>query len=162
MKTRLLLTFILSASFSLLLTCTSYGQEMKVLDANERSDSPTQSVLQTADAKHFELAGQFGGRPGPVMVLGSYAYIGEGPKLTILDISNPANPTPVGRSAPAVVVSWNGRGLPVRDHCLAFLCICRFMQVPGDKVDVELDVRIMHFGIALVDDDVTGQQRALQ
>jgi hypothetical protein len=47
-----------------------------------------------------ELVGQIGGNTESVFVEGDYAYIGEGPRLTILDISNPANPIVIGKSAP--------------------------------------------------------------
>jgi len=41
--------------------------------------------------------GQIGGVCLTVEVVGRYAYIGEGPNLTILDIANPSLPVPVGR-----------------------------------------------------------------
>jgi hypothetical protein len=52
-----------------------------------------------AEARNVELVGQIGGRCYAVAVQGSYAYIGIGPRLAVLDISNPAHPTPVGRTA---------------------------------------------------------------
>jgi len=54
----------------------------------------------TADAENVELVGHIGGVTEAVFVQGNYAYIGEGPGLTILDISNPASPTVVGKTPP--------------------------------------------------------------
>jgi hypothetical protein len=44
--------------------------------------------------------GHIGGATDAVAVQGSYAYIGEGPRLTILDISNPLSPIVVGKTVP--------------------------------------------------------------
>ena len=41
----------------------------------------------------LELMGQLRGSTYAVHVVGDYAYIGEGPRLVIVDISDPANPT---------------------------------------------------------------------
>ena len=54
----------------------------------------------TADAENVEFVGHIGGSTEAVFVLGNYAYIGEGPRLTILDVSNLANPTVVGKTLP--------------------------------------------------------------
>jgi hypothetical protein len=48
----------------------------------------------------LEYTGRIGGWITGMAVQGSYAYIGEGSGLTILDISNPASPTTVGRTSP--------------------------------------------------------------
>lgn len=48
-------------------------------------------------AHNIEVVGQIGGICHPVDVVGNYAYIGEGPNLKILDISNPSQPLLVGR-----------------------------------------------------------------
>ena len=52
-----------------------------------------------ADARNVELVGQIGGATDTVAVQGRYAYIGLGPRLAVVDISNPARPTLVGQSA---------------------------------------------------------------
>lgn len=52
------------------------------------------------DAWNVELVGQIGGPTDAVAVRGSYAYLGVGPRLVILDVSDPAKPTEVGQSAP--------------------------------------------------------------
>ena len=45
-----------------------------------------------ADAENVEFVGQIGGSTYTVFVEGDYAYIGVGPRLTILDVSNPTFP----------------------------------------------------------------------
>jgi hypothetical protein len=45
---------------------------------------------------NFELIGALGGVITTVLIQGKYAYLGEGLKLVILDISEPANPRPIG------------------------------------------------------------------
>jgi hypothetical protein len=49
-----------------------------------------------AQGQNVEVVGQIGGLCYGVHVQGHYAYIGEGPNLRILDVSNPASPVPVG------------------------------------------------------------------
>lgn len=51
------------------------------------------------------LVGQVGGVSRAVAVAGDIAYLGVGPRLVALDVSNPAAPTPIGQSAmlPGVV-----------------------------------------------------------
>lgn len=53
-----------------------------------------------ADARNIALAGQIGGAISAVAVTGRYAYVGVGPRLVILDISDPAHPLFVGQTAP--------------------------------------------------------------
>lgn len=55
----------------------------------------------------LELVSQTRGSTCAVHVVCSYAYIGEGPRLVILDISDPSNPTELGRTdvLPGVVRS---------------------------------------------------------
>ena len=48
--------------------------------------------------QNVELVGQIGGVSYAVAVQGNYAYLGVGPRLVVLDISNPANPTVVGQT----------------------------------------------------------------
>jgi hypothetical protein len=61
-----------------------------------------------------EFVGHIGGYNNTVAVQGYYAYNGEGPALTILDVSNPSSPTVTGKTDPlpdAVV-----RGVAVVDN----------------------------------------------
>jgi hypothetical protein len=50
-------------------------------------------------AQNVELVGQIGGPTGAVVVQGSYAYISVGPRLVVLDVSDPTSPVVVGQSA---------------------------------------------------------------
>ncbi len=47
----------------------------------------------------LELVGQLGGAVRGMTVHGNYVYIGVGPRLAILDISNPAAPRLIGETA---------------------------------------------------------------
>ena len=60
--------------------------------------APAGQGMTLADAENVELVGQIGGSTSAIAVQGDYAYIGVGPRLVVLDISNPANPTMVGRT----------------------------------------------------------------
>jgi hypothetical protein len=53
---------------------------------------------QGNDEIMLELVSQVGGGMRNVAVQGAYVYVGVGPRLVILDISNPANPMVVGRT----------------------------------------------------------------
>ena len=61
---------------------------------------PHAAAQTAADAENVEFVGHIGGSTEAVAVQGDYAYIGEGPRLTILDISDPASPTVVGKTLP--------------------------------------------------------------
>jgi hypothetical protein len=56
--------------------------------------------VRAQQAQNVEFVGHIGGATWAVAVQGNYAYVGEGPRLTILDISNPASPTVVGKTDP--------------------------------------------------------------
>jgi hypothetical protein len=60
----------------------------------------TSTTVMSASAQNVEFVGHIGGTTNAVFVEGNYAYIGEGPRLTILDISNPAALTVVGKTMP--------------------------------------------------------------
>lgn len=55
---------------------------------------PTEGTFDNA----FELIGQYGGSSIAVAVKGQYAYLGQGPRLITLDVSNPSSPTALSRS----------------------------------------------------------------
>ncbi len=56
------------------------------------------SGAPSPDARNMELVAQLGGPVLRAAVAGSYAYIGIGPRLVVLNVSNPNNPTFVGWS----------------------------------------------------------------
>lgn len=55
-------------------------------------------VAAAANAQNVEYVGHYGSGANGVTVRGKYAYLGEGPKLTILDISTPSSPALVGKT----------------------------------------------------------------
>ena len=50
-----------------------------------------------ADLVDVTYAGSFGGATSACAVSGSYAYIGQGQDLIVLDVSSPASPVELGR-----------------------------------------------------------------
>ena len=66
----------------------------------ENLDSIVVPVDSGSGAQSVEFVGHIGGEPLTVAVQGSYAYLGMGPRLIILDISDPTAPTPIGRTVP--------------------------------------------------------------
>ncbi len=48
----------------------------------------------------WDMIGQAGGPTQGIAIQGNYAYIGVGPRVVVMDITNPINPHPVGASAP--------------------------------------------------------------
>ena len=58
----------------------------------------TPATLQQ-QSRNMQLVGQIGGETRAVAVQGTYAYIGVGPRLVILNISNPSSPSVVGQSS---------------------------------------------------------------
>ncbi|MBI2939849.1 MAG: hypothetical protein HYY04_05365 [Chloroflexi bacterium] len=101
------------------LTLTSAGPEANPGDntataevaAAPATPTPTATVTPTAtpSSSRVEFVGQIGGVTRAVAVAErngvTYAYVGVGPRLVILDVSDPADPVLVGRSAllPGVV-----------------------------------------------------------
>jgi len=61
-------------------------------------DDQLQGVMPAAPIYSLELVGQIGGATNAVAVQGDYAYVGVGPRLVTLNISNPANPVVVGQT----------------------------------------------------------------
>ena len=59
---------------------------------------PVSAQSAQADEVQLELVAQIGGVVSAVFVEGNHAYVGVGPHLVILDISDPVNPTEVGRT----------------------------------------------------------------
>ena len=76
------------------------GQVDDPSTASPAKPHPAHPLFSTADAENVEFVGHIGGATYAVAVQGNYAYIGVGPRLVILDISNPASPTVVGKTPP--------------------------------------------------------------
>lgn len=62
--------------------------------------APVYAQNSISETYHLEPAGQRGGVTSAVAIQGNLAYIGVGPRLTILDISNPAQPVWLGETEP--------------------------------------------------------------
>lgn len=59
-------------------------------------NAPTAFAYLSTVGHNMNLLGQIGGSTYAVAVQGNYAYIGEGPRFKVLNVSNPSSPTPVG------------------------------------------------------------------
>lgn len=67
--------------------------------SGDASDSAL-SVQASAVMGNVELLGQTGGASNAVAVQGHYAYLGVGPRLVVLDVSDPAHPAFIGQTDP--------------------------------------------------------------
>lgn len=65
---------------------------------DEDIEADLYSTVAQNNAIEIEFVGQKGGSHRAAFVQGTYAYIGEGSRLTILDIFNPEDPIVVGKS----------------------------------------------------------------
>jgi len=85
-------------------------------------------------SQNIELLGHIGGATEAVFVQGQYAYISEGPRLAILDISNSSSPLLLGKTAP-----MNGlvRDIVVVDS-IAYVVVS--MQPYGDNGEGSLHI----------------------
>jgi hypothetical protein len=72
---------------------------------NRDCEDTTITGADQPPAQNVELVSQIGGRINAVAGEGAYAYVGSGPRLVILNISDPTHPTVVGQTAvlPGVV-----------------------------------------------------------
>lgn len=59
---------------------------------------PQKGQLTLVDEVTFEVLAQYGGLPSAVAVAGGVAYVGMGPRLMTLDVSDPDNPVILGES----------------------------------------------------------------
>ena len=100
---------------------------------------------------HVELVGQIGGATYALAVQGNYAYVGVGPRLIILDVSDPANPTMVGQTdvLPGVVEDMVILENYAYIACRNGLCIIdisdpthpseiSFLPLPGFAIDLAI------------------------
>ena len=61
---------------------------------------PTATPIRVSDKVGFELLAQVGGQINSFAVTGDLILVGQGPRLVVLDGSDPANLTPIGQSDP--------------------------------------------------------------
>jgi hypothetical protein len=91
MKLRLWAVFILGVGLALIL-----GAWLSLAQASPEGMSGDRMSFTARRAQNVELVGQIGGPAKAVASQGDYAYVVTGPRLVIVDISDPANPTRVG------------------------------------------------------------------
>lgn len=60
--------------------------------------APTPHTTPDYPQVYLDQAGQIGGALGGLDVRGAYAYLGEGPRLVVIDVNNPVSPMIVARS----------------------------------------------------------------
>jgi hypothetical protein len=65
--------------------------------------SSVAAQTEPAGAVSLELVGQFGGASYAIEKQGDYIYLGVGPRLHILDVSEPERPLLIGRSEPLLL-----------------------------------------------------------
>jgi hypothetical protein len=73
---------------------------------------PTATPIPVGDAVGFELVAQVGGAINSFAVSGDYILVGQGPRLVVLDASDPADLTPISQSEvlPGLVSNLMVRG----------------------------------------------------
>jgi hypothetical protein len=100
MKARCVSMAVLIVSLALMSSGASGGLVQRSNPAEIRRGLATQPQEQ-----NVELVGQIGGVVATVAGQGSYAYVGVGPRLIILDVSDPAYPSIAGQTGmlPGVV-----------------------------------------------------------
>jgi hypothetical protein len=136
---------------ALLLAVLSTGIQPSQAQAPPTAQKTT--TMSIAQSSHnVDFVAHLGGFSWAVAVQGDYAYVGEGPRLTVLNISNPGFPQVVGKTAPlpdivagvAVVGSYaciadDYGGLRVVDVSdPARLTQVGFYDTPGQARDVAL------------------------
>ena len=100
----------------LLPTATALGQPATPTESGPLSTSvPTQQPTEPGFENAITLLGQYGGSSFAVAVKGAFAYLGQGPRLVTLDISNPAAIRFISRSdlLPGVVQDVEVEGVYV-------------------------------------------------
>lgn len=80
---------------------SAHGQQTRSALISLPADLRAADAVQVAgNAQNVQYLGHVGGVTDTLFVAGNRAYVGEGTRLTILDISNPARPTLLGKSKP--------------------------------------------------------------
>jgi len=84
--------------------------------------------IGTAEDVNLTLEGHFGGLTYATAVSGNYAYVGQGPDLVVLDISNPSQPLELGRIDTSdticdIIISGSYAYVADKDKCLVIIDI---------------------------------------
>ena len=95
----LAIAFPIVTLFALSSPIPASGATVETADRAARLDAE-EAATQARQINTVEYMGQVGGAINSVAVQGDYAYVGEGPRLVVLNVSNPAHPTVVGKTAP--------------------------------------------------------------
>ena len=69
-----------------------------VLGKTKALSTSSAPAMQTDD-EALQIIGQIGGTSSAVAVQGDYAYLGVGPRVAVLNVSDPANPTMLGQTS---------------------------------------------------------------
>ncbi len=97
----------------------------------ELSSIPQMGALPIVDEVSFEVLGQYGGVASAIAIADGAAYVGFGPRLLVVDVSDPANPQLMGQSLP---LADNIRGIAIADG-VAYLAVGRAGLVVVDVID---------------------------
>ena len=109
MKTHRFILLVSLMGVVLLLMISSINSKTTAIAKPLFATVPSTSSMFVA-SENVELVGQIGGIPWAIATVDNYVYIGIGPRLVILDITNPSAPAVIGQSEilPSVI-----RGLTV-------------------------------------------------
>jgi len=105
MQLRLWMLLGLSVCLGLVLTSVGGAQRSDPRPAQVNANWQPAEIADAQDRGYAKLVGQIGGPTNGVVVRGDLAYLAVGPRVVVLDVSEPARPTLVGRTAvlPGVV-----------------------------------------------------------
>lgn len=84
--------------FRLVLTLTVFAMAHPNTLVVASSDGIDTGSIPYAVTENLQMLSQIGGATRSVFVQGDFAFIGEGPRLTVLDVSNPISPTIHGQT----------------------------------------------------------------
>jgi hypothetical protein len=110
MKTRIFSLFILVVGMVLMSNPLDAVAQGPVPKPDQQVEVWLGLAPAQQQTQNVKLVGQIGGLTRSVALQGNYAYIGIGPRLVILDVSNPTHPAVAGRTD---VLPWIMRGLAV-------------------------------------------------
>lgn len=92
---------------ALMLSGTSLAMDTLAAENHIQESNPDSVVPEMVSGwnRNIDLLGQIGGSINTVVLQGNYAYLGVGPRLVIVDISDPQQPVLLGRTTvfPAIV-----------------------------------------------------------
>jgi hypothetical protein len=109
MKTKIFPMFVLVIVLAALAAAAAGAQgaqSRRSVSLTDRSSAPETlsprepEAVTAQEAQNLELLDQLGGATWSVAVQNSYAYIGMGPRLVILDVNFPGSPAVTGKTQP--------------------------------------------------------------